>query len=183
MRIERRFTEAGKSPYDAIPFRDSASEIRNPDGSVVFSLERFPVPAHWSGSRPTSWPRNISAKPACRPRPSRSRRIPSRPGCGGRSPTRPRSPRCPRASASAARPMRARCSTGWPEPGPIGAGRAAISPPRRMRRPSMTSSATCSPCRWARPTARNGSIPACIGPMASMARARVIIMSTSPPAR
>ena len=48
MRIERRFTEAGKSPYDAIPFRDSASEIRNPDGSVVFSLERFQVPTHWS---------------------------------------------------------------------------------------------------------------------------------------
>ena len=49
MRIERKFTEAGKSPYDAIPFRESASEIRNPDGSVVFSLERFQVPAHWSG--------------------------------------------------------------------------------------------------------------------------------------
>ena len=48
MRIERRFTEAGKSPYDAVPFRESASEIRNPDGSVVFSLERFHVPAHWS---------------------------------------------------------------------------------------------------------------------------------------
>ena len=48
MRIERKFTEAGKSPYDAIPFRESASEIRNPDGSVVFSLERLQVPAHWS---------------------------------------------------------------------------------------------------------------------------------------
>src|SRR5262245_66391781 len=49
MRIERRFTEAGKSPYDAIPFRESGSEIRNPDGSVVFSLDRFTVPEHWSG--------------------------------------------------------------------------------------------------------------------------------------
>ncbi|HKQ55702.1 MAG TPA: vitamin B12-dependent ribonucleotide reductase [Methyloceanibacter sp.] len=49
MRIERRFTEAGKSPYGAIPFRDSGSEIRNPDGSVVFSLASFAVPAHWSG--------------------------------------------------------------------------------------------------------------------------------------
>ncbi len=48
MRIERRFTHAGKSPYDAIQFRESASEIRNPDGSVVFALERFTVPAHWS---------------------------------------------------------------------------------------------------------------------------------------
>jgi ribonucleoside-diphosphate reductase alpha chain len=48
MRIERRFTEPGKSPYDAIPFWESASEIRNPDGSVVFQLESFTVPAHWS---------------------------------------------------------------------------------------------------------------------------------------
>ena len=48
MRIERRFTESGRSPYDAIPFREDASEIRNPDGSVVFRLERFSVPAHWS---------------------------------------------------------------------------------------------------------------------------------------
>ena len=48
MRIERRFTVAGKSPYDAIQFRESASEIRNPDGSVVFALEQFTVPAQWS---------------------------------------------------------------------------------------------------------------------------------------
>ena len=48
MRIERRFTEEGKSPYDTIPFGESASEIRNPDGSVVFKLERFIVPEHWS---------------------------------------------------------------------------------------------------------------------------------------
>src|SRR5262245_6377018 len=48
MRIERKFTEAGKSPYDAIPFREGTSEIRNPDGSVVFSLERFEIPSHWS---------------------------------------------------------------------------------------------------------------------------------------
>ena len=49
MRIERKFTEAGKSPYQTIPFRESGSEIRNPDGSVVFSLEKFTVPEHWSG--------------------------------------------------------------------------------------------------------------------------------------
>jgi ribonucleoside-diphosphate reductase alpha chain len=48
MRIQRRFTEPGRSPYEAISFRESGSEIRNPDGSVVFALERFSVPAHWS---------------------------------------------------------------------------------------------------------------------------------------
>ena len=49
MRIERKFTEAGKSPYATIPFRESGSEIRNPDGSVVFALDKFTVPEHWSG--------------------------------------------------------------------------------------------------------------------------------------
>ena len=48
MRIKRLFTEEGKSPYESIEFRDAASEIRNPDGSVVFRLEQFDVPEHWS---------------------------------------------------------------------------------------------------------------------------------------
>ncbi|MEL6576581.1 MAG: vitamin B12-dependent ribonucleotide reductase, partial [Pseudomonadota bacterium] len=48
MKIERRFTEAGQSPYASIPFRTATSEIRNPDGSVVFRLEAFDVPAAWS---------------------------------------------------------------------------------------------------------------------------------------
>jgi len=48
MKITRRFTEAGKSPYDAIPFREATSEIKNPDGSIVFRLESFSVPEHWS---------------------------------------------------------------------------------------------------------------------------------------
>jgi ribonucleoside-diphosphate reductase alpha chain len=48
MHIRRRFTEAGKSPYEKIPFRRATSEIRNPDGSLVFRLENFAVPEHWS---------------------------------------------------------------------------------------------------------------------------------------
>ncbi len=48
MRIQRRFTEPGQSPYAGIAFRESGSEIKNPDGSVVFALERFSVPDHWS---------------------------------------------------------------------------------------------------------------------------------------
>ncbi len=38
MRIERHYTEAGASPYDRIPFAATRSEIRNPDGSIVFAL-------------------------------------------------------------------------------------------------------------------------------------------------
>jgi ribonucleoside-diphosphate reductase alpha chain len=48
MRIERRFTREGQSPYAEIGFRKSSSEIRNPDGSVVFRLDSFSVPANFS---------------------------------------------------------------------------------------------------------------------------------------
>jgi ribonucleoside-diphosphate reductase alpha chain len=48
MKIERAFTKAGESPYAAIAFRSASSEIRNPDGSVVFALEALEVPAAWS---------------------------------------------------------------------------------------------------------------------------------------
>src|SRR5438046_1557787 len=48
MRIERRYTKAHDDPYQAIEFRQTTSEIRNPDGSVVFRLEGIEVPASWS---------------------------------------------------------------------------------------------------------------------------------------
>src|SRR5258705_6751819 len=48
MRIERRHTTAGHSPYAEIDFRLTTSEIRNPDGSVVFRLENVEVPEFWS---------------------------------------------------------------------------------------------------------------------------------------
>ena len=48
MRIERRNTAAGQSPYAALPFRLATSEIRNPDGSVVFRLDGIEVPQAWS---------------------------------------------------------------------------------------------------------------------------------------
>src|SRR5262249_23833677 len=48
MRIERRFTKTDQSPYACIEFRLATSEIRNPDGSVVFRADDVEVPAHWS---------------------------------------------------------------------------------------------------------------------------------------
>jgi ribonucleoside-diphosphate reductase alpha chain len=48
MRIRRHFTIEGASPYEAISFRSATSEIRNPDGSVVFSQTDIEVPADWS---------------------------------------------------------------------------------------------------------------------------------------
>ncbi len=48
MRIRRFFTVEGGSPYDAISFRHTNSEIRNPDGSLVFDMRDIEVPADWS---------------------------------------------------------------------------------------------------------------------------------------
>ena len=48
MRIERRFTKKGQSPYADIAFRQAASELKNPDGKVVFHLGGFSVPEQWS---------------------------------------------------------------------------------------------------------------------------------------
>src|SRR6185312_9303910 len=48
MRITRRFTKPGASPYEGLVFRAGTSEIRNPDGSVVFRKENVMVPGGWS---------------------------------------------------------------------------------------------------------------------------------------
>jgi ribonucleoside-diphosphate reductase alpha chain len=48
MHIERRFTKAGQSAYAEIEFRKALSEIKNPDGSVVFRLDGIDVPAQFS---------------------------------------------------------------------------------------------------------------------------------------
>ncbi|MDP6573770.1 MAG: vitamin B12-dependent ribonucleotide reductase [Rhodospirillales bacterium] len=48
MRIRRHFTKQGRSPYDTIEFATTSSEIRNPDGFVVFQLDNLEAPSHWS---------------------------------------------------------------------------------------------------------------------------------------
>src|SRR6266436_5646987 len=48
MHIARHFTTAGRDPHETVRFRIASSEIRNPDGSVVFEAEGFEVPAEWS---------------------------------------------------------------------------------------------------------------------------------------
>ena len=48
MRITRHFTEEGRPLYDSIDFRTASSEIRNPDGSVVFRMDEIEVPEAWS---------------------------------------------------------------------------------------------------------------------------------------
>ncbi len=48
MRFTRLFTKDESSPYAEIEFRSTNSEIRNPDGSLVFQADDIEVPADWS---------------------------------------------------------------------------------------------------------------------------------------
>ena len=48
MRIPRRYTRAGRDPYEGIEFVSRSSEIRNPDGTVVFSMHDVKVAKDWS---------------------------------------------------------------------------------------------------------------------------------------
>ena len=95
MRIQRRFTKSGQSPYEGIAFRSVTSEIRNPDGSVVFRQEDIEVPASWSQVASDilaqKYFRKAGVPAALKPRRGEP---PCRHGCGARSPTRRRSPIC-----------------------------------------------------------------------------------------
>ncbi|MCK4607128.1 MAG: vitamin B12-dependent ribonucleotide reductase, partial [candidate division Zixibacteria bacterium] len=48
MKIGRYYTREGDSPYSQISFERRSSQIRNPDGSVVFKQEDIEVPESWS---------------------------------------------------------------------------------------------------------------------------------------
>lgn len=48
MRINRFFTEQGKDALSSLEFVKRTSEIKNPDGSIVFRMENVSVPKQWS---------------------------------------------------------------------------------------------------------------------------------------
>ena len=48
MKIERRFTKANEDAYENVVFTKTTSEIRNPDGTIVFHLADIDVPKSWS---------------------------------------------------------------------------------------------------------------------------------------
>ena len=48
MKIDRNFTKAGQDAYAALNFKSATSEIRNPDGTIVFKLENCEIPEGWS---------------------------------------------------------------------------------------------------------------------------------------
>ncbi|MBL4807018.1 MAG: adenosylcobalamin-dependent ribonucleoside-diphosphate reductase, partial [Rhodobacteraceae bacterium] len=48
MKFERKFTAVKSGAYGATEFTSKTSEIRNPDGTIVFHLESMEVPSSWS---------------------------------------------------------------------------------------------------------------------------------------
>ncbi len=48
LEFSRQFTKPGQDPFDSIEWTHRSSSIKNPDGSVVFSMENVEVPADWS---------------------------------------------------------------------------------------------------------------------------------------
>ncbi|TNE92685.1 MAG: vitamin B12-dependent ribonucleotide reductase [Deltaproteobacteria bacterium] len=48
MNVSRRFTVGMNSPYDGLEFVARRSEIKNPDGTVVFEADNVMVPTGWS---------------------------------------------------------------------------------------------------------------------------------------
>jgi len=48
MKIERNFTKTGQDAYADLAFKATTSEIRNPDGTIVFKLDDCEIPASWS---------------------------------------------------------------------------------------------------------------------------------------
>jgi len=48
MKITRKFTVAGRDPFDSVTWVTRSSKITNPDGSVVFEMKDAQVPQTWS---------------------------------------------------------------------------------------------------------------------------------------
>ena len=48
MKFERKYTKEGEDIYENMSFKKTNSEIRNPDGTIVFKLENIEVPENWS---------------------------------------------------------------------------------------------------------------------------------------
>jgi ribonucleoside-diphosphate reductase alpha chain len=48
MKIPRLYTKAGQSPYDLFSFTKRKTQLRNPDGSIVFEAVDVEVPSNWS---------------------------------------------------------------------------------------------------------------------------------------
>ena len=184
MRIERRYTKDGQSPYADIAFRLTTSEIRNPDGSVVFRADNVEVPAQWSQVASDVLAQKYFRKAGV---PARLKKVEEEtvPSFLWRSVADEDGARarCPRRSASSARHSAKqvfdRLAGTWTYWGWKGGYFDSEDDAQRLLRRAPLHAGDAD---GARRTRRNGSTPACTGPMASTARARATTTSTSRPA-
>jgi ribonucleoside-diphosphate reductase alpha chain len=49
MQIQRHFTREGRSPYEGLRFESRVSELKDPEGRLIFRQEDVRVPSLWSG--------------------------------------------------------------------------------------------------------------------------------------
>ena len=163
MRIERRFTHSGQSPYEGLRFVKRSSEIRNPDGSTVFKLDQIDIPESWSQLAIDILAQKYFRKAGVPQRDETGNPLlgsDGKPVLGGE-----------RDARQVFEPS--------PAAGRIGAKPTATSRPSRTARRFTTKCATCWRTRWPRRILRSGSIRASTTPMACPVRLKVI--STSIP--
>ena len=184
MRIERRYTKAGQSPYADIEFRLTTSEIRNPDGSVVFRARqcrgaRVLVAGRLRRAGAEIFPQGRRARA---PEEGRGRdrallavALGRRRG-GARGAAREAS-----ATSASTRSKQVfdRLAGTWTYWGWKGGYFDTEEDAQRLLRRAPLHAGHAD---GARRTRRNGSTPACTGPTASTARARATTTSTSRPA-
>ena len=171
MRIERHYTKAGQSPYAGLDFRTTKSEIRNPDGSIVFSPEGIEVPAAWSQVASDVLAQKYFRKAGV---PARLKRV-EEDGVPSflwrREADEAALADLAQGGALHRETQREaifdRLAGAWTYWGWKG---GYFDSDEGRRAPSSTKSATCSPRRSARRTRRNGSTPGCTGPTASTVR-------------
>ena len=177
MKIRRHFTVEGKDAYDGVAFRHAVSEIRNPDGSVVFKNDKVEAPEDWSQVAIDVLAQKYFRKAGVAAvedlEPVLEKDVP---GWLWRHVPKKESETGGETSAKQVFDRLAGTWTYWGWKG------GYFSTPRPTRGPFSTRCVSCWRARCPRRTRRNGSTPGCIGPMASTGRARATTMSTSNPA-
>ena len=181
MRIERRFTKQDQSPYAEIAFRKATSEIKNPNGSIVFRLDDIDVPSQFSQVAADILAQKYFRKagvPAVLKKVEENsvpswlwRSVPDEAALADL----PEDERF--GSETDARQVFDRLAGTWTYWGWKGGYFDGEEDAAAFRHWGELG-ATCWQPRWRRPIRPSGSTPACIGPMASTAPARAISMST-----
>ena len=62
MKFTRQFTKNNDDAYSGLEFKTTTSEIKNPDGTIVFSAPNIEVPANYSQVAADIMHKNIFVK-------------------------------------------------------------------------------------------------------------------------